>query len=34
MTADGQRFLINTVIGGGDPSALNVVLNWQSGLPR
>jgi len=34
VTADGQRFLINTVIGGADPSTLNVVLNWQSGLSR
>jgi eukaryotic-like serine/threonine-protein kinase len=34
VTADGQRFLINTVIGGAEPSALNVVLNWQSGLSR
>ena len=34
VTADGQRFLINTVIGGADPSTLNVVLNWQSGLAR
>jgi len=34
VTADGQRFLINSVIGGADPSTLNVVLNWQSGLAR
>jgi Tol biopolymer transport system component/tRNA A-37 threonylcarbamoyl transferase component Bud32 len=34
VTADGQHFLINTVIGGADPSTLNVVLNWQSGLAR
>jgi Tol biopolymer transport system component len=34
VTPDGQRFLINTVIAGNEPSALNVVLNWQSGLPR
>jgi hypothetical protein len=33
-TADGQRFLINSVIGGADPSTLNVVLNWQAGLSR
>ncbi len=32
--ADGQRFLINTVIGGAEPSTLNIVLNWQSGLSR
>ena len=34
VTPDGQRFLINTVIAGNDPSILNVVLNWQSGLAR
>ena len=34
VTPDGQRFLINTVIAGNDPSALTVVLNWQSGLAR
>jgi len=30
-TADGQRFLINSLSGGAEPSTLNVVLNWQSG---
>jgi eukaryotic-like serine/threonine-protein kinase len=34
VTADGQRFLINSIIAGADPSTLNVVLNWQSALPR
>jgi tRNA A-37 threonylcarbamoyl transferase component Bud32 len=34
VTPDGQRFLINTVIAGNAPSALNVVLNWQSALAR
>jgi len=34
LTAYGQRFLINEVIGGADPSTLNVVLNWQAGLTR
>ena len=34
VTPDGQRFLINTVIAGNEPSALNVVLNWQSGIER
>ena len=34
VTPDGQRFLINTVTAGNDPSTLNVVLNWQSGLAR
>ena len=32
VTSDGQRFLINTVAPGNEPSTLNVVLNWQSGL--
>jgi eukaryotic-like serine/threonine-protein kinase len=34
VTSDGQRFLINTVTGGAEPAAVNVILNWQSGLPR
>jgi hypothetical protein len=34
VTADGQRFLINSVIGGAEPSTLNVVLHWQSALSR
>jgi serine/threonine protein kinase len=34
LTPDGQRFLINTVTGGADRAALNVILNWQSGLAR
>jgi eukaryotic-like serine/threonine-protein kinase len=34
VTPDGQRFLINTVIPGNDPSTLNVVLNWQSSPGR
>jgi hypothetical protein len=34
LTADGQRFLINSVVGSADPSTLNVVLNWQAALPR
>jgi hypothetical protein len=29
VTADGQRFLVNTVMGG---AKLNVILNWTSGL--
>jgi hypothetical protein len=31
VTADGQRFLINDVIGGADPSRPNAVLDWQAG---
>ena len=34
VTPDGQRFLIDTVITGNEPSALNVILNWQSALAR
>jgi hypothetical protein len=34
VTPDGQQFLISSVIGSADPSMLNVVLNWQAGLPR
>jgi Tol biopolymer transport system component len=34
MTADGQRFLINTVGGGGDVSALTLVENWTALLRK
>ena len=34
VTGDGQRFLINSVIAGNEPSALNVLLNWQAGFAR
>jgi dipeptidyl aminopeptidase/acylaminoacyl peptidase len=34
VTADGRRFLINTVPAGGVSSAVNVVVNWQAGLKR
>jgi hypothetical protein len=33
VSADGQRFLINTVSPNAESSVLTVVLNWQSGLP-
>ena len=32
VTADGRRFLINTVPGGRGQTAINVVVNWQAGL--
>jgi eukaryotic-like serine/threonine-protein kinase len=32
VTADGRRFLINTLPGEGTQSAINVVVNWQAGL--
>jgi hypothetical protein len=31
VTADGRRFLINTVPAGGASSTINVVVNWQAG---
>jgi hypothetical protein len=35
VTADGKRFLLNTVAGGSSSGPLlNVVLNWQAGLKR
>ena len=34
VTPDGQRFLVNTVIGNADTSAVNVVFNWPSTLDR
>jgi len=34
VTADGRRFLINTLPAGGTQSAINVVVNWQAGLKR
>jgi Tol biopolymer transport system component len=33
-TRDGQRFLINTVVGDPTPTPITVVLNWQSGVSR
>jgi hypothetical protein len=33
LTADGQRFLINT-IGSGGAAPITVVLNWQAGLKK
>jgi Tol biopolymer transport system component len=33
-TADGQRFLVNTLVQDATPSPITVVLNWASGLKR
>ncbi len=35
VTADGKRFLLNTVVGG-SPSAplMNVTVNWDAGLKK
>jgi hypothetical protein len=35
-SADGQRFLINTTVGGdaGTPQPITVVLNWTAGLTK
>jgi len=34
VTADGKRFLLNTVVGGTPAPLLNVVLNWDAGLKK
>jgi hypothetical protein len=34
VTADGKRFLINTVVGGAGSTPLTVVTNWQAGLRK
>ena len=34
VTADGQRFLINTTIEGADTTPITVVVNWTAGLKR
>ena len=34
VSADGQRFLVNTVSADAESAMLTVVLNWQSGLPH
>jgi Tol biopolymer transport system component/predicted Ser/Thr protein kinase len=34
VTADGKRFLLNTVAGGTSAPLLNVVLNWDAGLKK
>lgn len=34
VTADGQRFLVNTVAEGGAYTSINVVLNWTAGLKK
>jgi hypothetical protein len=32
--ADGQRFLVNTLVQDAMPSPITVVLNWAAGLKR
>jgi Tol biopolymer transport system component len=34
VTADGQRFLINTMLGDAEQRPITVVVNWQAGLGR
>jgi Tol biopolymer transport system component len=34
VTADGKRFLLNTIAGGTSAPLLNVVLNWDTGLKK
>ena len=34
VTADGQRFLINTVPEAGSLSTVTVVVNWQAGIKQ
>src|SRR5262249_22490898 len=34
ITADGQRFLINTTLESAGPPPITVVLNWREGLKR
>jgi hypothetical protein len=34
VSADGQRFLINTLQSNPEPAAITVVLNWNADLQR
>ncbi len=34
VTGDGQRFLVNTIVGDSTPVPLTIVLNWTAGLKR
>jgi serine/threonine protein kinase/Tol biopolymer transport system component len=34
VTADGQRFLINTLVEGNNPAPMTIVLNWTADLRR
>jgi hypothetical protein len=34
VTADGQRFLVNTVVDQPTRPALTVILNWTAGLKK
>jgi hypothetical protein len=34
VTADGQRFLVNTLVEAPPPPPITIVLNWTAGLKR
>jgi len=34
VTGDGQRFLVNTLVGESAPAPFTVVMNWTAGLKR
>ena len=34
VTADGQRFLVNTVVNESSDAPITVVLNWTAGLKK
>ena len=34
VSADGQRFLVNTRVGQPDPEPITVVVNWVAGLKK
>jgi hypothetical protein len=34
VTGDGQRFLVNTLVGESAPVPFTVVMNWTAGLKR
>jgi hypothetical protein len=34
VAANGQKFLVNTIVGNSDNAVLEVTLNWMKGLRR
>jgi hypothetical protein len=34
VPANGQKFLVNTIVGDSDNAALEVTLNWTAGLKK
>jgi eukaryotic-like serine/threonine-protein kinase len=34
VSADGQRFLVNTILEGTNPEPINIVVNWTAELPK